>query len=201
MLTDTRLNAALDAVTPTSGASNIKLSVHDAYSATGGSIVTGTAKTVGTLAAALARSRALSAAVDILNVPAAATVRWIGMWDATTDTTFLGMWPNGGSDKSFQIDPTVSAERIYCEGHGLVNNDKVTFHNGTAPGGLTAGTEYFVVGVTAGTPDYFNVSTTLGGAAIDLTSEAAATCRVSKLVPETYGSGGTHRVSTLTVAL
>lgn len=200
MLTDARYNAALDAVTPTSGASNVKLSVHDAYSATGASIISGTAKTAGTLSAATGRSRSLASAVNIASVPAAGVVRWIGIWDATTDTTFLGMVPNGGSDKSFQIDTTAN-ERIYCEGHGLANGDKVVFHNDTAPGGLTAGTEYFVVGVTAGDPDYFQVSATSGGAAINLTSEAGAQCRVSKLVPETYASGGTHQVATLTISL
>ena len=197
MLTDTRINAALDAVTPTT---SVKLSVHDAYSATGASMVSGTAKTAGTLNAASSRSRALNAAVDITDVPSAGVVRWIGMWDGTTDTTFIGMWPNGGSDKSFQVEAGAT-NRILCEGHGMSNGDKCAFHGGTAPTGLTAGTEYFVVGVTAGDPDYFQVEATSGGGAIDITGQAAAGCRVSKLVPETYASGGTHRVSALTVAL
>lgn len=196
MLTDTRINAALDAVTPST---SVKLSVHDAYSATGANLISGTAKTAGTLSAASSRSRALSAAVDIASVPAAGVVRWIGMWDGTTDTTFIGMWPNGGTDKAFQVDLTNN--RIYCEAHGMSNGDKCTFHNGTPPTGLTAGNEYFVVGVTAGDPDYFSVEATSGGGAIDITGQAAAGCRVSKLVPETYASGGTHRVSALTVAL
>lgn len=199
MLTDTRINAALDALTPTSGASNVKLSVHDNYSATGANLISGPAKTAGTLNAASGRSRALNAAVDIASVPAAGVVRWIGMWDGTTDSIFLGMWPNGGSDMAFQVDLTNN--RIYCEGHGMANADKCTFHNGTPPTGLTAGTEYFVVGVTAGDPDYFQVEATLGGGAIDITGQAAAGCRVSELIPETYASGGTHRVSALTVAL
>lgn len=199
MLTDTRINAALDAITPTGGANNIKLSVHSAYSATGANLISGPAKTAGTLAAASGRSRALSAPVDIASIPAGAVVRWIGLWDGTTDTTFLGMYPNGGSDKSFQVDLT--NERIYCEGHGMVNGDKCAFHGDTPPTGLTAGVEYFVTGVVTGDPDYFQVEATSGGGAINLTGQAGAACRVAKLVPETYASGGTHRVSTLTIGM
>lgn len=195
MLTDARLNAGLDAAIPNS----VKLSVHNAYSATGANIIAGTAKTAGTMSAASSRSKALSAAVDIVSVPAAGVVRWVGIWDGTVDTTFIGMVPNGGSDKSFQVDLTNN--RIYCEGHGLVNDDKVVFHNGNPGTALAAGTEYFVVGVTAGDPDYFQVSATQGGAAIDLTDQPHITARLSKLVPETYASGGTHRVSTLVVSI
>jgi hypothetical protein len=48
--------------------------------------------------------------------------------------------------------------------HTLVNGDKVKFSTtGALPTGLTAGTEYFVVGAAAGT---FNVAATSGGSAI-----------------------------------
>ena len=196
MLADARLNAALDAAVPAS----VKLSVHDAYSATGAGLIAGPIKTAGTMTAAASRSKPLSAAVDILSIPAAAVVRWIGMWDGTTDTIFIGMFPNGGSDKSFQVDTTVN-ERILCEGHGYVNGDTVVFHNGNPGTALAVGTAYFVVLQAAADPDYFSVALTSGGAAINLTDQPAITCRVSKLVQETYASAGTHRVSTLAVSL
>lgn len=187
-LTDTAAHAALDAALP-SGASNGRLSLHSAYSATGANLVGAT--TVCTFAAAAARSKALSAAVDI-TVPGAATVRWIGAWDST-GATFKGMIPNGGTARGFQLD--VANNRVYVEGSGFVNDDKVAFFGDTAPTGLTAGTEYFVVGVTAGDPDYFQVALTSGGAAIDITGQHGAGCFVSKLVPEVYAGAGTHRVN------
>lgn len=192
-LTDTAAHAALDAVLP-SGANNGQLSLHSAYSATGASLIG--SKTNATFNAASGRSKALNAAVDI-TVPSANTVRWIGAWDST-GATFKGMIPNGGAAKSFQLDLTNN--RVYCEAHGYVNDDKVAFFGDTVPTGLTEGTEYFVVGVTAGDPDYFQVSATQGGAAIDITGQHGAGCFVSKLVPEAYSGSGTHRVNTFTVA-
>lgn len=193
-LTDTAANAALDAALP-SGASNAQLSLHSAYSATGANLVG--SKTAATFAAAASRSKALSSAVDI-TVPSANTVRWIGAWDST-GATFKGMIPNGGTAKPFQLDLTNN--RVYCEGHGYANDDKVAFFGDTAPTGLTAGTEYFVITVTAGDPDYFQVSTSSGGAAVDITGQHGAGCFVSKLVPETYSGAGTHRVNSYTVVI
>lgn len=193
-LTDYAVHAGLDAILP-SGATNTQLSLHNAYSATGANLVG--SKTNANFSAASSRQKVLSAAVDI-SVPSADTVRWIGAW-SSGGTNFIGMVPNGGTAKSFQVD--VTNNRIYCEGHSFVNDDKVAFFGGTAPTGLTAGTEYFVVGNTAGDPDYFQVATTSGGAAIDITGQAAASCVVSKLVPESYSGSGTHRVNSFTLTL
>lgn len=193
-LTDTAANAALDAVLP-SGASNAQLSLHSAYSATGANLIG--SKTAATFNAAATRSKALNAAVDI-TVPSANTVRWIGAWDST-GATFKGMIPNGGTARAFQLDLTNN--RVYVEGSGYANDDKVAFFGDTAPTGLTAGTEYFVVGVTAGDPDYFQVSSTSGGAAIDITGQHGAGCFVSKMVPEVYSGAGTHRVNSYTVTI
>jgi hypothetical protein len=193
-LTDTAANAALDAALP-SGASNAQLSLHSAYSATGANLIG--SKTAATFAAAASRSKALSAAVDI-TVPSANTVRWVGAWDST-GATFKGMIPNGGTAKPFQLG--VTANTILCEGHGYVNDDKVAFFGDTVPTGLTEGTEYFVVGSTAADPDTFQVSSTSGGAAIDITGQAGAGCFVSKLVPEVYSGAGTHRVNSYTVVI
>jgi hypothetical protein len=191
-LTDTAANAAVAAVLP-NGANQVQLSLHSAFSATGANLIG--SKTAATFSAPSGGQIALSAAVDI-SVPGGSTVRWIGAWDST-GATFKGMIPNGGTARSFQVDLTNN--RIYCENHGLANDDKVAFFNDTPPTGLTEGTEYFVVGVTAGDPDYFQVSTTQGGAAIDITGQHGAQCFFSKLVPETYASAGTHRINTFTL--
>lgn len=192
-LTDTAANAALDAIAP-AGANNAQLSAHSAFSSTGANLIG--SKTNATFNAASAGSKTLSAAVDI-SIPGGNTVRWIGVWDST-GATFKGMTPNGGAPKSFQLD--LANNRIYCEGHGFANDDKVVFFGDTPPTGLTEGTEYFVVGVTAGDPDYFQVSATQGGAAIDITGQHGALCMVSKLVAEAYASAGTHRVNSYTMS-
>jgi hypothetical protein len=195
MLSDSCANGMLDNQFP-SGAGNVYLSVHSAFSSTGASLLG--SKTSANFSAASGRSKALSANCDIA-VTAGSTVRWIGLWDAT-QATFRGMLPNGSTgDFSFQVD--VTNNKILCEAHGLANDDKVAFHGGTAPTGTTEGTVYWVVGVTPADPDTFQVSSTQGGAAIDITGQPAAGCAVSKIVEEVYAANGTHRVSTLTIAL
>lgn len=67
--------------------------------------------------------------------------------------------------KSATVTMTIASPGVVSwAGHTLVNGDKVKFSTtGALPTGLTAGTEYFVVGAAGGT---FNVAATAGGAAI-----------------------------------
>lgn len=196
MLTDARINTILD----TEFAASDKLSLHTAFSLTGANEVTGGsyAKQTITYAAAASRSKATSGNIDV-PVPAGTTVAWIGVWNSVL-TVFRGMFPNGGTERSFQVDLTNN--RIYCEGHGMVNDQRAVFTGAALPTGLTAGTAYWVVGTTAGDPDYFQVAATQGGAAIDITtSQPSADARVSNIVLETYGADGTHRVTSLSVGM
>lgn len=196
MLTDARINAILD----TEFAASDKLSLHTAFSLTGANEVTGGsyAKQTITYAAAASRSKATSGNIDV-PVPAGTTVAFIGIWNSTA-TTFRGMFPNGGTERSFQVDLTNN--RFYCEGHGMVNDQRVVFTGAALPTGLSAGTAYWVVGTTAGDPDYFQVAATQGGVAIDITtSQPSADARVSNIVLETYGADGTHRVTSLSVGM
>lgn len=193
-LTDAAKNAMLDAAF-VSGASNMQLSLHSAYSATGANLIG--SKTNANFAAGAGGVKDLAAACDIA-VTAGNTVKWVGAWDST-GVTFNGMQPNGGSAKTFQLDLTNN--RVYCEGSGYANDHKVVFYGAAAPTGLTAGTTYFVVGITAGDPDYFQVSATSGGAAIDITGQHAAGCLVSKIIEEAYGADGTHSVSSYSIAV
>ena len=194
MLTDARKNAMLDGECAT----NDKMSLHSAYSASGANELAsgGYARQTITWGAAANGSKSSSGNIDF-TVANGDVVAWIGHWDSS-GAIFRGMTPNGGSEKAFQVDLTNN--RIYCEAHGMVDNDRVTF-TGTPPTGLTAGTHYYVVGTVAGDPDYFQVSATLGGAAIDITGQAAANSRVSKIVIDSYGGAGTHRISSHTVSL
>ena len=194
MITDARANVMLDAEYATGDL----LSLHTAFSTTGANEVSGGsyARQAITWAAAASRAKSKTGTISV-PVPAAATVAWVGVWNSA-GSTFKGMTPNGGSDKTFQVDLTNN--RIYCEGSGYANDDRVTF-TGTPPTGLTQGTHYYVVGVTPGDPDYFQVAATQGGAAIDITGQHAANCVVSKITIETYASAGNHEITALTVSL
>jgi len=63
-------------------------------------------------------------------------------------------------------------ETVTLTGHGLTAGDKVSFTGTTLPGGITAGTEYWVR--TGGTANTFTVSATQGGNAVDITSAGTA---------------------------
>lgn len=150
------------------------------------------ARVAPTFAAAGSGSRSLSADVTI-NVPAAATVRWIGWFNAITAGSCRSCAPNGGSPKKFQVDLTNN--RVLCEGHGYIADQKIVFYGGTPPTGLTEGTIYFVRTPTSADPDHFEVAATAGGAAIDITGQAAAGCMVSTIVEETYAGAGTFKIN------
>lgn len=195
MIPDATINSMLDSITMDLA------SLHTAYSATGANEVAGGApayaKKAITMAAAAARARAASTQ-PTFDVPAATTVRFIGLW-TNAGTVFRGMYANGGSEKGFQID--VTNNRVLCEAHGLNDGDKVVFYGGTAPIGLTEGTVYFVVTSTSTDPDYFQVALTLGGAAIDITGQHTSACKLSKIVEESFGAQGTFQVQTLSTGI
>ncbi len=67
-----------------------------------------------------------------------------------------------------------ATDKILATAHGLSNGDVVIFSNsgGTLPGGLSANTAYYVV--NAATND-FQVSTTEGGTAVDITDAGTGT--------------------------
>lgn len=79
-----------------------------------------------------------------------------------------------------------AADSLSLVGHGLANGDRVEF-GGTLPGGLAASTLYYVVGATA---DAFKVSSTRGGAAVDLTSAGSAYVMDNVFRPKVYSAIG-----------
>lgn len=151
------------------------------------------ARQAATFGAAASGSRALSGNLTF-NVPAGATVRWVAWFNAVTAGSCRAVAPNGGSPKKFQVDLTNN--RIICEGHGYSADQKIVFYNGTPPTGLTEGTVYFVRTPTSADPDHFEVAASAGGAAIDITGQAATGCVVSAIVEEgPYGAQGTFVVN------
>lgn len=63
-----------------------------------------------------------------------------------------------------------SGDTITATAHGLVNTQKIVFQSGYAPGGTTAGTTYFVISATT---NNFQISTTSGGSAVDITADSS----------------------------
>lgn len=187
MFTAAAKNAMLDAEGTT------HLSLHSAWSATGANEISGGspayARKAATFSAASGGSKALSAPLTF-DVPAGATVAWVGRRTDLTAGTFLGMTPLNGVEKPISVDLT--ANTIKQAAHGYANDSKVVFVGGTPPGGLTEGTTYYVISAAT---DTYQVAATQGGAAIDLTAEPSAGCRAAQLVPETYGSQGTLQVA------
>jgi hypothetical protein len=90
---------------------------------------------------------------------------------AEANSTFYAIWAVDQAVPVVKAPVTAAAatDRITHTAHGLLANTPVVF-GGTAPGGLTAGTTYYIRDVT--TNDY-KVAASPGGAAIDLTSAGA----------------------------
>jgi hypothetical protein len=72
-----------------------------------------------------------------------------------------------------QTFTAATTDIITAANHGLISGSRVRFSSsGTLPAGLTAGTDYYLRDVTA---DTFKVSTTVGGAAVDITDTGSGT--------------------------
>lgn len=196
MLTAAAKNYALDALLPAD------VSLHTAYSASGANEVTGGSPAYArkpiSFSAASAGSKA-SSSTPTLDVPAATEVQFVGLWGLGSPSQFLGMFAVGGSEKEIIAIQLGSPEGVITiPSHGYSNNDKVVFYGGTPPTGLVEGTIYYVINATT---DTFSVSATEGGAGIPLTGYPNGEVKVSKIVPETFGSQGTFQVSSATLAL
>lgn len=128
---------------------------------------------------------------------AAGTYGFFTLWNASTGnsgTQFRGWLPFTGNPAAASrgfgtcIAADVTANTITSPAHGMSNTDRVMVFNlfgGSLPTGLTEGTIYFVVGATT---DTFQVSTTSGGAAVDIT--AAGVLHFQEVIPEVFAGQG-----------
>lgn len=147
-------------------------------------------------AAAAGGARAQTGSVDF-TVPAGSTVQYFGFWTALTGGVFLGFQPLGNQPAlEFIVD--LAGDLIRSPAHGLADNQQILFIGGTPPAPLVAGTLYFVRSATA---DTIQVAATSGGAAIDLTAQAAGDCQLVRIVSETFGSAGNLTLSGASLAL
>jgi hypothetical protein len=115
-------------------------------------------------------------------------------FNASTGNTgnYRGYSPiNGSTVRGFaSVDTTLTNDQFLSPGHGLVNNDRVQLFNvlaTTLATGLTEGTLYHVVNATS---DSFKVSTTSGGAAVDVTGLGGGELYFEKVIPEVFASQG-----------
>lgn len=148
--------------------------------------------------AAAGGSRAISAGVQF-DVPASTTVRYIGMWSASTAGTFFGYSPAGSAARRAFSVPDISADTLESPAHSYSSGDTVVVWatiGAALPTGLAEGTVYYVVSATT---DDFQLSATSGGAAINLT--AIGDGDVQKITPETFNGQGTYTVSSHTASL
>ena len=77
--------------------------------------------------------------------------------------------------------------------HGYVDGDKVSFYNIVTTTGLSEATPYYVISATSGT---FQVSLTLGGSALNLTSDGSATLLPYKqAIVQVYPQAGQNLTS------
>lgn len=139
------------------------------------------------------------------DVPAG-TFGFFTMFNAVTGNTsnYRGYIPFGGSNAIrgfFSVDTTLTNDQLFSRTHGLSDGDRVMLFNvfsEALPVGLTEGSLLYVVGSTS---DSFKVSTTLGGAPVDITGAGGGEGYFQRVVPETFGSQGQITVAVSALAL
>jgi hypothetical protein len=128
---------------------------------------------------------------------AAPGVTFAGVWDAVTTGNFLYGGPlTPAAQVTWGFTALASTDIITAYALGFVANDTVEFETaeGTAlPTGITAGTIYYVIS-TGLTTDVFEVSTTLGGGALNITANGGGIVR--KVSGKTTNSGDTFQIAT-----
>jgi hypothetical protein len=197
-LTDQAANAALDTIL----IAPMYLSLHTLWPGnTGAGEVSGGtgpyARQLIGFSAAASRIKPSSDTEQFPGMPdlTATPVVAIGLWrhlTSTTTTNFIGRsWLTGGR---FYATVFASTDTFTAPAHGLVNGDRVARHPagaGTLPGGATTeGTLYHVISAST---DTFQISTTQGGSAVNLTSNG--NFAVVKVTPKLVEAGSTFVIA------
>lgn len=121
------------------------------------------ARQSGSFAAAASKATDNDAVAEFAAMPTT-IVTYVGLWDALTVGNFL--W--GGRLLGGTFTGADTGDLITATAHGLANSARVAFEGATLPGGITAGTVYYVISAATNT---FQISITEGGAAVNLTSD------------------------------
>jgi hypothetical protein len=210
VISDTTANALLDsAVTNSISQGTPFLALHTGFPPTynPGNEVTGGAPAYARQAcafdAAASRIKSLTG-TELFDIPAGTTVRCISLCNTASGASTLRAWSPAGASARRAIGVVaadLAGNTIQSPAHGLVAGNSVLFWatvGAALPTGLSEDTEYFVIAAGL-TTDVFEVSTTLGGAAVDIT--AIGDGDVQKFTPEVFAGQGQYTVSDFDVSL
>ncbi len=137
------------------------------------------------------------ATIITFDVPASTEVKFLGIWSAATGGDFYGWAPIEGGDVAGVA--TVATDDTWTSfAHGLSDTEQVILNsvNGALPVGVSEDTLYYVINATT---DTFQVSATLGGSAIDITTAGEA--RFARVTPQVFAVQGTLPVDTVALNL
>ena len=149
-----------------------------------------------TWSAAASRAKANSGSLTI-PVGSGNTVVGVGLYDAVSAGNLLGIAPIGTAAQIWGTANVAASTDIFTDldGQTLATDDRVTFaaiEDLTVPTGITAGTLYFVL-ATSLTSTTFQVSTTSGGAALNVTADGAVFWM--RTTPQTFAVSGNLTVA------
>lgn len=115
-----------------------------------------------------------------------------------TKVLYGGHLAPASSDPREAIGTASSDNILVGTGHGLAVNDEVVFYDliggASLPGGISEGTIYFVISVST---DTIQISTTLGGGALNITSNGAGL--IGKVQVQNVKVGDRPRLAASTV--
>lgn len=170
------------------------MSLHTAYSATGASEVAGGsyARLATTWGTAAGGSMALASTPYTFSVPASTTVAFLGFWDLVSGGNFSGMTPLGGASGYAFAAPSSTGVLLAPNSAYAANQPVVVFNTGgsSLPGGLTAGTIYYVITPAS---DSFSLSASSGGSAIVLSTDGSGL--VQAITTEAFAGAGQYVVN------
>lgn len=131
----------------------------------------------------------------VFDIPAGASVAYVGFWSAVTSGTFRGDFAaSSPADEDGAVaTAAASTDVLTAPGHTFDDGDQVVVvdtGNSALPGGLAENTTYWVRDVSGGT---FKLAASSGGAAIDISSDGA--CFVFSQTVEAFGGQGTYTVA------
>lgn len=197
-VTNTLKNLMLTAVATASATNPDFASLHTSYSTTGanehstsgGSPVY--SRVAVTWSAPATGETHMVATLPSINMPAGRTAEFLGLWDAVSAGNFLAMQGLGAQTlkPAMAEAADITANDIFCDSHGYVLDNRVIFWSASGlalPTGLTTGVTYWVISTGLAT-DSFRVSTTQGGAAVDITDPTTLTpfgFFVQRTIPQT----------------
>ena len=134
-------------------------------------------------------------AISFASMPATTVVAWAVNDAVTAGSFYQNGWFSTVSGLAVVRSADLAGNDVQTNAHGLAADDRVVFEaieGLTAPTGITLGTLYFVLAAGL-TTDAFNVSTTSGGAELDITAVGSAIWR--KVTPKIVNSGDTFQIA------